>query len=1360
MFENIEILNGLIVGRIEPHIYAFSTNTIPNCLKIGDTYRPVSVRLNEWKKHFPDLKEEYKGKATVSSDIFFRDYSVHQYLENELGKERLILDDIQTGYYSNEFFKDTTIIEVQNAITDIKEKFESKIDKYQYYNSKNRLPETYTYRSTGQWDPRPNQQVTIDNFKNAVDNGRKNLLMYAVMRFGKSFTSLCCAKEIGAKLVLVVSAKADVREEWKRTIQQADNFNRDYVFISVEDLPRDENIVKNTLDETKGVVIFLTLQDLQGENIKDKHREIFGNTIDLLIIDETHYGARAEKYGQVLKDNNYTKDIKEKYANEDFVEIEDAEEELKSLETNVKLHLSGTPYRILMGSEFAKEDIIAFYQFTDIVAEQEQWDLEHILNDNSREWENPYYGFPQMIRFAFNLSKSAQSKLAELKANGSTYAFSALFKPKSIKKVPDNLHKEFIHQEEVLDLFTVIDGSKEDDGILGFLDYDKIKEGNMCRHIVCVLPYCASCDALEKLLIDNNDKFLNLQNYKIINISGVDRASEYSSINSVKNKIAEYEEEGKKTITLTVNRMLTGSTVEQWDTMLFLKDTASPQEYDQAIFRLQNQYIKTFVSDSGETIKFNMKPQTLLVDFDPHRMFYMQEQKSLIYNANTEESGNQKLEERMSKELQISPIIAVNKNKIIQVESTDILSAISDYSSDRGIIDETRDIPVDFSLLDIIEIKNIITMQSELGSKKGLQLEGHTSDNDSNDLDAVNENNNDNNTADNEQDGNDNHDTDSRDDGVQSDRQQLENKFRMYYSRLLFYSFLSNDTLKSLDDILDSFVNADNIRIAKNLSLDEEVLRAIRNNINLFILSQLDYKIQNISTLAHDESIEPEERAIRAINKFGKLSESEVPTPLNIAADMLSLLSDDCFKNLLKEKTAILDIASKIGEFTISICERIKSLNINLDSIESSILAIPTSTVAYEFTRKIYTVLGLDIDCIATNFTSYDLLEVKVLDAEGNKKDEIDYEKISKILKQNKKLSEINLEDELEEGEEMKFEAVVGNPPYQVSDGGARSSAKPIYHNFVDISKALHPTKFTMIMPSRWYAGGKGLEEFRKNILNDIRIEQLHDFLHPEEIFPDTNNRGGICYFLWNSDYDNSSSNVTVVSHSGNGEISSSIRDMRTKGSDIFIRDNIAIGILAKVIFEDTDVMARYISPRKPFGIESNVVRSNQWKKSKDTLNSPICCYGKGKQVGFIELSQSILHKEWIDVWKVYIPRANNIGTELNDDNLNTFIGQPQTICTEAYLVMGADLLLNKQSAKNLSKYFSTKFTRFLHSIAKASHDASRKTYCYIPLQDFTPNSDIDWSKSIEEIDKQLYKKYNLTSQESEHIENKIKSME
>lgn len=1359
MLENIEILNGLIVGRVEPHIYAFSTNTIPNYLKIGDTYRPVSVRLNEWKKHFPTLKEEYKGKATINDDIFFRDYSVHQYLESELNKERLQPNDIEGIYYSNEFFKNATIVEVENAIKDIKENFEKRIDKYQYYNSKNKLPETYTYASTGMWEPRPNQQATIDNFNNAVASGRKNLLMYAVMRFGKSFTSLCCAKEMGAKIVLIVSAKADVREEWKKTVQQAENFNKDYVFIAGDDLTRDENIVKNSIEGNKGAVIFLTLQDLQGENIKDKHKEIFGNTIDLLIIDETHYGARAEKYGQVLKDNNYTKDVKQKYSDEDFIELEDADEALKSLETNVKLHLSGTPYRILMGSEFTKDDIIAFYQFTDIVAEQEEWDSEHILDDNFKEWQNPYYGFPQMIRFAFNPSKSAQAKLAELKSSGNTYAFSALFKPKSIKKSNDNSHKEFIHQNEVFDLFSVIDGSKEDDELLGFLNYDKIKDGNMCRHIVCVLPYCASCDALEKLLVDNKDRFINLQNYTIINISGVDKATEYKSINAVKDKISKCEEEGKKTITLTVNRMLTGSTVEQWDTMFFLKDTASPQEYDQAIFRLQNQYIKTLVSDSGETIKFNMKPQTLLVDFDPHRMFSMQEQKSLIYNANTEDGGNQKLEERMSAELKISPIIAVNKNKIVQVDPADILAAISAYSSDRGVIDETRDIAVDFSLLDIEEIKNTISIQSELGSKKGLQLDGHSSDGDGDDLDDPNETDSDGNTIETDQNGNDGRNTDDKNN--ESDRQQLENKFRMYYSRLLFYSFLSNDRLKSLDDILDSFAKDDNIRIANNLSLDYMVLKAIRENINLFILSQLDYKIQNISALAHDETIDPEERAIRAINKFGKLSESEVPTPLNIATDMVGLLSDDSFNNLLNDKTAILDIASKIGEFAIAICKRIKLLGVEISSVKSSVLAIPTSTVAYEFTRKIYTVLGLDIDSIAANFTSYDLLDVKVLDAEGKPKDEIDYEKISKILRQNKKLSEINLDDKMEEGEKMKFEAVVGNPPYQVSDGGAQASARPIYHNFVDLSKSVEPQKFTMIMPSRWYAGGKGLDEFRSKMLNDKCIQQLDDFLHPEEIFPDTNNRGGICYFLWNSSFDNSNSKVNVISHNGNGEINSSFRSMRTKDLDIFIRDNIGVEILNKVICDNTvQVISDYVSAAKAFGFRTFFIRDEKFRISNVGLTQPVKCYARAGKIGYVEYDEVLSHKDWIYKHKVFVPESNNIGTELNDDNQNAIVGTEGTICTETYLVVGAELELDNDTAINLSLYLKTKFARFLHSLAKISQHGTSKTYKFVPLQDFTSTSDIDWSKSIVEIDKQLYEKYKLTSDEAEYIENKIKPME
>ena len=196
-----------------------------------------------------------------------------------------------------------------------------------------------------------------------------------------------------------------------------------------------------------------------------------------------------------------------------------------------------------------------------------------------------------MVRFAFHPNKSSREKMEALKRSGVTFAFSKLFEPESIKKdTKNNGHKKFINETEILDLLQVIDGSKEDENLLGFLDYDKIKEGKMCRHMVMVLPYCASCDAMEELLSKQKDNFKNLDEYEIINISGVEAGKTYKKPSDVKNKIKKCENSNKKTITLTVNRMLTGSTVEQWDTMLYFKDTSSPQEYDQSIFRLQNQY--------------------------------------------------------------------------------------------------------------------------------------------------------------------------------------------------------------------------------------------------------------------------------------------------------------------------------------------------------------------------------------------------------------------------------------------------------------------------------------------------------------------------------------------------------------------------------------------------------------------------------------------------------------------------------------------------------------------------------------------------------------------------------------------------
>ena len=441
-----EVLDGIIVGRVEPHIYAFTTEEVPNYLKVGDTYRPVSKRLNEWRHAYPNLKKQYDSKAIIDEDTYFRDYSVHKYLENDLSRERLRREELNSGVvYSNEFFKDADINDIDNAIKDIESSYISNSGKYEYYSSNNRLPQTYHYERGDAWDLRPNQKAAVDSFINAVNNGRKNLLMYAVMRFGKSFTSLCCALEISANIVLVVSAKADVKDEWKKTVEGAGNFS-EYVFLESYDLASSENIIKTNRDENNKVVIFLTLQDLQGDEIKEKHAELFKEQIDLLIIDETHFGARAESFGKILEKAGYEKSDKSNInkLDDDNIDVNIAEEELKQINARIRLHLSGTPYRILMGSEFEKDDIISFVQFTDIVKEQEEWDKNNLYKDNINEWDNPYYGFPQMVRFAFNPNKSSREKMDSLKKSGVTFAFnpnkSSREKMDSLKKVELHLH--------------------------------------------------------------------------------------------------------------------------------------------------------------------------------------------------------------------------------------------------------------------------------------------------------------------------------------------------------------------------------------------------------------------------------------------------------------------------------------------------------------------------------------------------------------------------------------------------------------------------------------------------------------------------------------------------------------------------------------------------------------------------------------------------------------------------------------------------------------------------------------------------------------------------------------------------------
>lgn len=1315
-----------VFGRVKPHIYAFLTQSVPHYLKVGDTYRTVEVRLHEWGQKFDNLLEVFRADASVSDEVFFRDYSVHQYLEESAGRIRLTKEALYkinpNAPFSNEFFLEATPADVKLAMESIHNDFKNQEGLYHFYKFEDsRIPQDPHYsRNETDTIPRKEQSDTVARFIRALEAGHRNLLMFAVMRFGKTFTSLLCAKAMEAQFVVVICGKTQVTEEWKQNVEKHKNFEG-YSYYTCKNLNRNPTLISDAKASGEKIVLFLTLQDLAGKNIKKRHQELFKSDIDLLIVDETHFGARAPEYGKVLDDTyGYTPaQVAKEFDNED---VGDLEPYVKSLNARVKLHLSGTPYRILLRNEFAEEEIIAKYQLNDLIAAKELWDEEHLDKTDKNEWENPYYGIPEMIRFAFNPSKSARRLLQDLRKEGKTSSLSALFAPQSFKK--DNKtfkHQRFKHEKEIVDLLRVIDGKEEDEELFSFLNYDKFKEGKMLRHIIMVLPFRASCDAMKALIKARKEEFNNLNEYEVLNISGFDCPRELNDARRVKTAIETAEREGRKTITLTVNRMLTGSTVKEWDSIIFFRDSSSAQEYDQASFRIQNPYLKPMVSEkakeSEREIIFNMKPQTVLIDFDMERMFRFQVQKSMIRSLLENKNGNAVLEEMLTEDLKIAPIITVNKSKMHEVTATNVLDEVMAYSSNRSVSDEAAEIPVDFSLMENPQIKAEIDRQSLFKSKEGLALEPHKGKK-TDDFKPGTEGPEGSESQESKAPSTHNKQTEL------SDEEKFRRQFLTYYTRVLFFAFLSKSKITNLDELIASLEeNEENKRIASNLGIHSDVLNAIRKGINGNALHVWDFKIRFLDRLSSDDSLTPLERAKAAMNKFTRLSVAEIVTPQWVAKDMVNLLPDEVDSGDWR----FLDIAAKQGEFALALYDKFG------DHAKNNIWSIPTSGAAYEFTRKVYEILGMPVENIFSNFTSYDLISPN-------------NQEIIQMLK------------------EMQFGVVIGNPPYHENDGGAGVSAKPLYNRFVDFSKTIQYKLLSIIMPSRWMAGGKStresnLNDFRDSMLSDSHIMNLHDYRNPQDLFPDTNNRGGICYFLRDLHYNKNC--VEVTTHYSQDKSSTCKRPLKIDGTDLFIRDEIAFSILSKVgaLNEEFDSFRKIVSSRKPFGIESKIIFSDEFNFDSRKFTQPIKCLVKGQKSGYIDGSIKLKNANLINKWKVFTPRANNIGTELNDDNLNAIIGYPGTVCTEAYIIVGATIANNESECLAIANYMKTRLARFLHSLAKASHDATAKTYRFVPMQDFSENSDIDWSSPIEEIDEQLYKKYGLDAAEIAFIESMIKPM-
>lgn len=484
---------------------------------------------------------------------------------------------------------------------------------------------------------------------------------------------------------------------------------------------------------------------------------------------------------------------------------------------------------------------------------------------------------------------------------------------------------------------------------------------------------------------------------------------------------------------------------------------------------------------------------------------------------------------------------------------------------------------------------------------------------------------------------------------------------------------------------------------------------------------------------------------------LANLSNDEVFTPPEIANQMLDMLPQELFQN---PDTTFLDPACKSGVFLREIAKRlIVGLEPQFPDLQER--------VDHIFHKQIYGIAITELTSLLSRRSAYcskypnSEFSVSQFDTtEGNirfRRCSHTWDKSGKCIFCGASKSEYARDGELEthayewihtmKPEElfnMKFDVIISNPPYQLSDGGNSASASPLYHLFVEQAKKLSPNYMTMIIPARWYSGGKGLDSFRSAMLNDKHISKIVDYTNSADCFPGVDVAGGICYFLWDRHY-NGDCDFTNF----NNGIATNVRKVLNEYPTL-IRYPIADSIIHKVHLGSSKNLSERVLSRKPFGLATNASPLEE--------GDLILRYNKG--TGKYQRSLITSGEEIIDKWKVMISYLSAEHAGQPDKNgqfrvLSTMeVLSPKTICTETYLIAGS--FDTKSEAENYYNYLRSKFVRFLIAQVAISQHITRSSFSFVPEQDFSK----PWT------DEELYAKYGLTEDEIGFIESMIKPMD
>lgn len=1219
-------------------------------------------------------------------------------------------------------------------------------------------------------------------------------LWNAKMRFGKTVCALELAKRMGqlegdkaVHRTIIVTHRPVVSSSWEEDFEKIFGHNNpDYHYATkFDDAAKGDfyALEKRVQNEGKHYIFFASMQYLRrarmvgGDNDEQLKIDILQNNWDLVVIDEAHEGTRTN-LGQRVIDT------------------------LTKTGTKV-LNLSGTPFNLY--EDFTDEQIYTWDYIKEQTAKRE-WPNKH---KNEPAENNPYRELPEMEIRTYNLGNLVKETFGD----DATFQFKEFFRTYQGSNVPKEQKGKFVHEDAVssfLDLMCTEDENSH-------YPFSTEEYRSFFNHTLWVVPGVKEAKALEELL-NQHEVFGDFD--AIINVAGNNDDDETRSdaLDKVKKKIGDRPDQ-TYTITISCGRLTTGVTVRPWTAVFYLKgsENTSAATYMQTIFRVQSPY--TYKDADG---LLQMKTKCYVFDFAPDRSLKMvaetakfatltQKEKSYAQAATSREKDM----ENMDNFLSFCPVISMEGGKMVEFEANQLFEQLEHVYVDRVVRNGFND----NSLYDVRELMNLApeeledlnVLGDEIGKTTNMEKPKKATNIDiskngmTEKQKAVAERakkkqkNNEELTQEEiealeaekkrkaeERKERDNRitvlrgislriplmiygaDVDDEDEGITIDNftrkidaaswlefmpkgvtKPMFNKFKKCYNATVFAA--AGKRYRQLAREADSMHTDERIqRIAEIFSYfhnpDKETVLTPWRVVNMHMSDCLGGY-----TFFNERFDGPNEICVKG--EDDQLFDW-IPTVQPRFVDH-GEVTKDVFGN---SDAKILEINSKTGLYPLYVAYSLFRQRCG-DFVSNELIedrdnySVEEEQVIWDdiIANNIYVICNTPMAEYITHRTLLGFRKLTVKD--GTERVNIKSEKLIERAT-NEKQSLINdLKSErywmgTRSKNMIKFSAVVGNPPYQVMDGGTKNGAVPVYNKFVELAKELNSKAISMIMPAKWYNGGRNLDDFRKSMLEDKRIEKLFDFPNSKTIFPTVDVAGGICYFLWSSTY-NGLCQVTI---NENGKVSLTNRDL--DAFDTFVRYSEGIDVVNKIKEKSYSFMSATASSQKPFGLRT-------YARPKDSGELTLISSGGTGPFPKEEVLSGI---EWIDKWKLMtsIRTLEHAGQADKDGRKRilsrTEILPPYNICTESYMIIY--VCDSEYEIHNAYKYIRTKFVRFMMSLVTSTQAINKMSFSLVPLQDFTSNSDIDWSQSVADIDQQLYKKYGLTSEEQQFIESMIKPME